>query len=559
MFGAHMVYYWRVILPTIGTLIRTSEATLEKDLRAGNGIPLNNKTAAALIREIQERDVSALASLYDRTGSLFFGLILKILGDRTPAEESLLDIYTHIWSQAPSCDPGRSPLEWMLSIARARAIDRLHWLKRDRKKREFSSAGCDSKMTVAPELQELARSSLESLIPAQRQILDWIYYSGLSCSEIAAQTGKPPGAIRTHARLCLNKLSEIFRPLFDNGTEAKGVTSKCEETGEDVRELAAFYALGVLTQHEARSFETHLMTGCAACTSELRKFEQTAAGIGLAAEEIETPEYVRDLLLARIERELEVSISTASPKPKEGGLMAEPAPPLSPGSDSTFTPTPPKRSPMTEPLFSALSKPAPKRSMSHSTFWLLRGLLIALIVLCSIVLYYLISTKASYAQLQQQLSNSQENLNDLGILFDIQKINSDKLNQLLAAMGKPGARIIRLLGKPVAPSSPQSLLLGSEPRQCSGALLLDTEQHQCLLFGYFPPPPRDRTYQLWLFTRSKVRVSAGLIKVNPAGETFTTALLPMNALDVIAAGISLEPESGSSEPTMPFYVEGRYY
>lgn len=81
-------------------------------------------------------------------------------------------------------------------------------------------------MTVDPERQELARVSIGSLVPAQQEILAWAYYSGLSGTEIAAQIGKPIGAVKTHVRLGLNKLSELFRPLIEremkSGTAMEG-------------------------------------------------------------------------------------------------------------------------------------------------------------------------------------------------------------------------------------------------------------------------------------------------------------------------------------------------
>ena len=73
---------------------------------------------------------------------------------------------------------------------------------------------------------------------------------------------------------------------------------------EELKEMAALYALGTLTQHEARSFEMHVKEGCPICESECRKFEQTVAKIGIAAEEVPVPDYIRDLLSARIEREV---------------------------------------------------------------------------------------------------------------------------------------------------------------------------------------------------------------------------------------------------------------
>jgi RNA polymerase sigma-70 factor, ECF subfamily len=64
---------------------------------------------------------------------------------------------------------------------------------------------------VAPEQQKLARDAMASLAPVQREILEKTFYSGLSCSEIAAQEGKPVGAVTAHARLGLSKLDELFR------------------------------------------------------------------------------------------------------------------------------------------------------------------------------------------------------------------------------------------------------------------------------------------------------------------------------------------------------------
>ncbi len=188
---------------------------MEQGTQSDAGFPLSSEAAVALIRKIQGGDQSALAALYDRTSRLLFGLVLRVLGDRTLAEETLLDVYTCVWKQAASYDPGLLPLEWLTAIARTRAIARLHWSNRDRGKRELTARELYPTMTVAPEQQKLARSSIESLVPMQREILDWACYSGMTCSEIAAQTGKPLGAVKTHARLGLSKLSELFRPLFE--------------------------------------------------------------------------------------------------------------------------------------------------------------------------------------------------------------------------------------------------------------------------------------------------------------------------------------------------------
>ena len=197
---------------------------MEQEIQANHETPLSNETVLELIRKIEGGDSSALASLYDKTNRLLFGLVLRILGDRTSAEEALLDVYTHIWKHPASCGSVLLPLEWLTTIARDRAVARLHWSKQGKSRPSFKAANRDSAMTVAPDRQELARFSIGSLVPAQQEILEWAYYSGLSCSEIAAQIGKPLGAIKTHARLGLNKLSDLFRPMIGREMEAKTST-----------------------------------------------------------------------------------------------------------------------------------------------------------------------------------------------------------------------------------------------------------------------------------------------------------------------------------------------
>jgi RNA polymerase sigma-70 factor, ECF subfamily len=177
----------------------------------------SNEAVSALIHRIGEGDKSALGTLYDNTSRLIFGLIIKMVEDKGSAEEVLLDVYTRVWKQAGSYNSKiLTPLEWLIMMARSRAIIHLHRNKQSNKKQQTPQNGvAESEMSVAPERQRLARASMESLAPIQREVLEWAFYSGLSCSEIAAQAGKPVGAIRTHARLGLSKLTELFHHTFN--------------------------------------------------------------------------------------------------------------------------------------------------------------------------------------------------------------------------------------------------------------------------------------------------------------------------------------------------------
>ncbi|MEP7343292.1 MAG: sigma-70 family RNA polymerase sigma factor [Acidobacteriota bacterium] len=177
----------------------------------------------SFVQRVAKGDQAALASLYDSTNRLVYGLILRVLGDSSTAEEVLLDVYTQVWRQAVSYDTGRgSPLAWLTTIARSRAIDRLRsgWQDQQRKEpldlltdRETGAASPEE-MTVASERQRFVRSALALLSPEQREVIELAYYGGLSHSEIAAKLDQPLGTVKTRTRLGMIKLRDALAPLL---------------------------------------------------------------------------------------------------------------------------------------------------------------------------------------------------------------------------------------------------------------------------------------------------------------------------------------------------------
>ena len=294
---------------------------------------------------------------------------------------------------------------------------------------------------------------------------------------------------------------------------------------EEIRETAALYALGSLTQHEARSFQNHLEEGCAICEAEFRHFERITAGIGLASEEIAAPDYLHELLAKRIEHESQAE-SSAGVSP-EGGKEA----PLPEKSSAPHSPP---------PLF---SQSIQQRGQQRRGFlpWILTVLIACLAVL---VFFAWRSALNTNSQLRAQVSDSQAEAEDLTRLLDIQRLHGEELEQILTVTGKPDARFMRLTGQAAAPSG-------------SGILIWDMQKAQCLIFGFFPPPPQGNAYQLWFIT-TRDRIPAGLLKVNPTGRIFDTQPVPPDIANWVAAAVTLEPESGSQTPTMPFYLLGRF-
>lgn len=185
-------------------------------------VEYDNAALAALIKKTGEGDAAAFADLYDSTGNLVFGFVRRIFADQSVAEKVLLDIYNQLWKESGSYDPENfMPLEWIITIARTRAVMRLDSSKEGRKRTLPEAGETDPKTTVAPVLQNYVRASIQSLSPSQKEILDWVFYTGLSCSEIAANSGKPLGAVKIHTRIGMSKLYDLFRPLYQRGMESE--------------------------------------------------------------------------------------------------------------------------------------------------------------------------------------------------------------------------------------------------------------------------------------------------------------------------------------------------
>ena len=179
---------------------------------------------AALIKRVADGDQSALTTLYDSTSRLVFGLVLRVVNDRSTAEEILLDVYTQVWRQASTYDSQRgAPLAWLMTIARTRGIDRLRSGKLEHQNRESLDAiGEISASTASPEAdsvtaerRQLVRKALESLSAEQREVIELAYYQGLSHSEIALKLGQPLGTVKTRTRLGMMKLRDMLRPALE--------------------------------------------------------------------------------------------------------------------------------------------------------------------------------------------------------------------------------------------------------------------------------------------------------------------------------------------------------
>jgi RNA polymerase sigma factor (sigma-70 family) len=172
-----------------------------------------SQLAAALVR-VAAGDRAALRMVYQDTSAKLFGVVLRILNDRSEAEDVLQDVYVTVWRKAGSFDPGRaSPITWMVAIARNRAIDRLRATTMSRRMEPLDAA--DAVADPAPaavERVELAQQHrrlagcLEELEARQSKAIRAAFLDGSTYEELAARMSVPLGTMKSWIRRGLLKL-----------------------------------------------------------------------------------------------------------------------------------------------------------------------------------------------------------------------------------------------------------------------------------------------------------------------------------------------------------------
>jgi hypothetical protein len=78
----------------------------------------NRKLIAAALAAVGSGDTNALQTVYRLTATKLFAVCLRILGDRSEAEDVLQEIYMTVWSKAAAFDPAlSSPMTSSCSIS----------------------------------------------------------------------------------------------------------------------------------------------------------------------------------------------------------------------------------------------------------------------------------------------------------------------------------------------------------------------------------------------------------------------------------------------------------
>jgi RNA polymerase sigma-70 factor (ECF subfamily) len=184
------------------------------DPNGGTAATADLPSAEALLGQVALGDRAAFERLYRATADRLFGICLRVLNNRSEAEEVLQEVFTAVWRKAAQFDSGRGgAMSWLGMLARNRAIDRL---------RERAARAVTATLDLADEIPDPAPSPaqqaeaytdrarldhcFEQLESKRRSLIRAAFFEGFTYEELAARAQAPLGSVKSWIRRGLMQL-----------------------------------------------------------------------------------------------------------------------------------------------------------------------------------------------------------------------------------------------------------------------------------------------------------------------------------------------------------------
>jgi RNA polymerase sigma-70 factor (ECF subfamily) len=171
-----------------------------------------------LIQRMGTGDTEAFTLFQRRHIGIIYSTAHRVLNNDTDAEDVTQEVLFMLWEKSPMYDIERGkPVTWIVTMTRNKAIDRLRSLQRRlRLQDEVRLENPESVDTRTPaqslratEKNELVRTAVMKLNPDQREVIEMLYFSGLSQQEISDRIHKPISTVKARIHRGMVRLRKI--------------------------------------------------------------------------------------------------------------------------------------------------------------------------------------------------------------------------------------------------------------------------------------------------------------------------------------------------------------
>jgi RNA polymerase sigma-70 factor, ECF subfamily len=182
----------------------------------GSAEPAGTPDEALLLR-VGRGDERAFRELFARYASVAHALAFRLVRQAQVAEEIVQEAFLAVWRTPERYDPARGSVRsWLMGTVHHRAVDAVRREQAQRRRTDQAAALVPSvaedptddvvSALDLPRERRLVRKALAGLPDEQRDVIQRMYFDGMSQSQIAERTGLPLGTVKSRALLAMRRL-----------------------------------------------------------------------------------------------------------------------------------------------------------------------------------------------------------------------------------------------------------------------------------------------------------------------------------------------------------------
>ena len=178
-----------------------------------------------LIDLIVKGDRRALELLFERHSVRIYRFILRFTGNPSLTEDVVSEVFLEVWRR-PDGFRGKSQVStWLFAIARNKALQALRPRSEEQLDDGAAAAIVDTANDPETAVHQNSRRAiiqrcLLQLPPAQREIVDLVYYHEKSVAEVAQIVGVPAGTVKTRMFHARSRMAELLAKAGVDGLQS---------------------------------------------------------------------------------------------------------------------------------------------------------------------------------------------------------------------------------------------------------------------------------------------------------------------------------------------------
>jgi RNA polymerase sigma factor (sigma-70 family) len=184
---------------------------------AGMTADLSEARDRELVQRIGRGDGDAFRGLFGRYAPSAMALARRVARQPFLAEEIVQEAFLAVWRNPSGYDQQRGSVRaWLMGMVHHRAVDAVRREEAQRRRVEESMVSDpvvspDPADDVAdeidlPEERKAVRAALDALPAEQREVIELMYFGGLSQSKISERLGLPLGTVKSRTLLGMRRL-----------------------------------------------------------------------------------------------------------------------------------------------------------------------------------------------------------------------------------------------------------------------------------------------------------------------------------------------------------------